>query len=326
MRRATCAGSSRPSSRGSAASATIRSFVYPPIGKTFARDSRGGEERAQPSRARRGALLARAARRHELNRKSSPQRKPTWSRRLRRGASATTSSRAPLPALRNAPRGAWVARDADTPIAIAFAHELRNRMVRLDLYVEPSFRGAGLGWKLLRQATSDSGERIAGRPRSTPTTSASLAFFLATRHGICTCRCCAFRARFRVKKICCRWPPADYRFQTAPIDPHAHAYALDGLDREVRGTARAATTTSASRSCATRHGVLSLNDECVGYAYVWPDGRIGPMVAASARYTWCFFGFALAVAAAHVRRDVVQGTRAAAATCGLMRARGAHRA
>ena len=83
----------------------------------------------------------------------------------------------------------------------------------------------------------------------------------------------------------------DYRFATMPIDPQAHAAILAALDREARGTARGNDHASFAQIAS---GTLPLiNDECVGYVYVWPDGRIGPMVSASSAYLTQFFGFAL---------------------------------
>jgi hypothetical protein len=83
----------------------------------------------------------------------------------------------------------------------------------------------------------------------------------------------------------------EYRFVTMPIDAQAHATVLAALDREARGTARPNDHVSFAQIATGT--LLLLNDECVGYVYVWPDGRIGPMVAASGAYLTQFFGFAL---------------------------------
>jgi GNAT superfamily N-acetyltransferase len=188
-----------------------------------------------------------------------------------------------------APRGAFVARDEGTPIAIAFAHELEDEWFASELFVEPSFRGAGLGWKLLRAATSESGDiSLAGVIDASDT--GSLAFFLRRGMGL---HVPLLRVAGEIPKEEELLPMAagDYRFVTMPIDPQAHATLLAALDREARGTAR--TTDHASFAQVATGTLLLLNDECVGYVYVWPDGRIGPMVAASGAYLTQFFGFAL---------------------------------
>jgi len=188
-----------------------------------------------------------------------------------------------------APRGVWVARDEGTPIAIAFAHALENEWFVSELFVEPSFRGAGLGWKLMRAATSDSGDAsLAGIIEANDT--ASQAFFLRRGMGL---HVPLLRIAGEIPKEEELLPMAagDYRFTTLAIDPNAHAEALAGLDRDVRGTARPADHASFTQVASGT--LLLLNDECVGYVYVWPDGRIGPLAAASGAYLTQFFGFAL---------------------------------
>jgi hypothetical protein len=83
-----------------------------------------------------------------------------------------------------------------------------------------------------------------------------------------------------------------YRFRTEPLDPVAHRGALAQLDREVRGTAR-----PLDHLYFSEHGrgfIFARDEEITGYAYVWPSGRIGPMVVASPAYSVQFLGFALA--------------------------------
>lgn len=188
-----------------------------------------------------------------------------------------------------APRGAFVARDEGTPVAIAFAHALEGEWFVSELYVEPTFRGAGLGWKLMRAATADSGDvSLAGVIEATDT--GSLAFFLRRGMGL---HVPLLRVAGEIPKEEELLPMAagDYRFATLPIDAQAHATLLAALDRDARGAARP--NDHASFTQLASGTLLLLNDECVGYVYVWPDGRIGPMVAASGAYLTQFFGFAL---------------------------------
>jgi len=84
----------------------------------------------------------------------------------------------------------------------------------------------------------------------------------------------------------------EYRFSTAPLDAVRLRDPLAALDRDVRGSARAL---DHAYFAENGHGVaFFLHDEFVGYAYVWRNGRIGPIAAASASYAVQFFGFALA--------------------------------
>jgi GNAT superfamily N-acetyltransferase len=189
-----------------------------------------------------------------------------------------------------APRSAWVARDADdTPVGIAFAHELETEWFVSELFVEPSFRGARLGWKLLRSATEDSGDvSLAGLAETEDV--ASLVFFLRRGMGL---QVPVLRITGEIPREdeLAQMVAGDYRFNAIPLDAHAHKDAIDSLDREVRGTARL-TDHEGFAQLATGTSFL-LNDELVGYTYVWPDGRIGPMVAASTAYLVQFLGYAL---------------------------------
>lgn len=188
-----------------------------------------------------------------------------------------------------APRGAWVARDEGTPIAIGFAHALEDEWFLSELYVEPSFRRQGLGSRILREVARDAGDVSRSGMLDAANTD-GMAFFLRLGVGL---HVPVLRVAGEIPKEDDLLPMAagEYRFVTMPIDPQAHATVLSTLDREARGTARQ--NDHASFAQVASGTLLLLNDECVGYVYVWPDGRIGPMIAASGAYLTQFFGFAL---------------------------------
>jgi hypothetical protein len=84
----------------------------------------------------------------------------------------------------------------------------------------------------------------------------------------------------------------EYRFRTEPLDPVAHRGALAQLDRDVRGTAR-----PHDHLYFSEHGrgfIFARDEEITGYVYVWPSGRVGPMVVASPAYAVQFLAFGLA--------------------------------
>ncbi len=190
----------------------------------------------------------------------------------------------------SAEHGAWVVRDEGTPVGVAFAHALPDELYVSELYVEPSFRRNGLGWKLMRAITEDAGDlSLSGLVEAND--ASSLAFFLRRGIGLQVPVLRVAGAIPREDELV-RMAAGDYRFQAVPIDPAAHRYALDALDREVRGSARPDDHVSFAE-LATGTAFL-LNDELVGYAYVWADGRIGPIASASGAYLVQFFAFALA--------------------------------
>jgi GNAT superfamily N-acetyltransferase len=188
-----------------------------------------------------------------------------------------------------APRGAWVARDEGTPVAIGFAHALEDEWFLSELYVEPSFRRQGMGSGILREVARDGGDVWRSGMLDADATD-GMAFFLKLGVGL---QVPVLRIAGAIPKEEELLPMAagDYRFVTVPIDPQAHATVLTALDREARGTARGGDHASFAQVASGT--LLLINDEVVGYVYVWPDGRIGPMVSASAAYLTQFFGFAL---------------------------------
>lgn len=185
--------------------------------------------------------------------------------------------------------GCWIARDVDEAVGIAYAHALETEWFVSELFVQPSFRGAGLGWKLLRQATAESGDvSLAGLVDADDV--ASLAFFLRRGMGL---HVPVLRVTGEIprEEELAQMVAGDYRFSTMALDPDKQRFDINGLDREVRGTARPNDHIAFSQ--LAKGTAFVLNDEVVGYTYVWPDGRIGPLVAASGAYLPQFFGYAL---------------------------------
>ena len=188
-----------------------------------------------------------------------------------------------------APRGAWVARDAGTPIGIGFAHALDDEWFLSEIYVEPSFRKQGIGLNILLEVARDAGDVWRSGLLEIENVDA-MAFFL--RLGV-SMHVPVMQIAGEIPKADALVPMAagDYRFGTIPIDANAHSSFLASLDREVRGSAR-----ETDHRLFAEHAsgtLLLLSDEPVGYVYVWPDGRIGPMVAASGAYLTQFLSFAL---------------------------------
>lgn len=186
--------------------------------------------------------------------------------------------------------GAWVARDAGTPIALAFARTLAEECFVSELYVEPSFRNAGTGAALLREVRRVSDDvSLSGLIDANDVGSLAFVARGGTALHAPVVRIAGGIAR---DEDLARLAAGDYRFTASPIDPHGQRFSLDSLDREVRGCARpddhAAFAELASGTAFTLRG------ELVGYAYVWPDGRVGPLAYASKAYAVQFFAYALA--------------------------------
>lgn len=189
-----------------------------------------------------------------------------------------------------APNGVFVARDEGTAIGIAMPHALEDEWFLSDLYVEPSFRGLGLGLELLKAATESAGD-VTRSGVVDPAQLDGLAF--CARQGV-PMQVPLLEISGEVPRAAEleRMAAGEHRFGTQPIDPAAHGTALSQLDREVRGSARPADHVYfADRA---KGFVFTREAELAGYAYMWPSGRIGPLAATSQSYLVQMLAYALA--------------------------------
>lgn len=189
-----------------------------------------------------------------------------------------------------APNGAFVAKDEGTPIGIAIPHALEDEWFLSEIYVEPSFQMHGIGWQLLSEAAKDAGD-VTRSGLLEPNELGGIAFFLRRGVGLQT-PVAEVAGPIPHENELARMAAGEYRFRTEPLDPVAHRGALGQLDREVRGTARPLDHLYFSEQ--GRGFIFAREEEITGYAYVWPSGRIGPMVVASPAYAVQFLAFTLA--------------------------------
>lgn len=189
----------------------------------------------------------------------------------------------------SAPGGAYVAKDEGTPIGIAIPHVLEDECFISDLFVEPSFRTSGIGWELLRASTRDATD-VTRSGLVDPSEIGGLAFFLRRGVALQTPVVTVSGAIPKEEELA-RMAAGDYRFATAPIDPAAQRLALAAFDRDVRGSARPYDHRYFTENASG--ATFEINGELVGYVYVWPSGRIGPMLTASQAYAVQMFAFAM---------------------------------
>lgn len=189
-----------------------------------------------------------------------------------------------------APNGVFVAKDEGTPIGIAIPHALEDEWFLSEIFVEPSFQKQGIGWHLLSEAAKDAGE-VTRSGLLEADARGGIAFFLRRGVSLQT-PIVEVSGSIPHENELGRMAAGEYRFITEPLDPVGHRAALSQLDREVRGSARPLDHLYFSDN---GHGFIFRRDEeLAGYAYVWPSGRIGPMVAASQTYLVQFLAFGLA--------------------------------
>lgn len=189
-----------------------------------------------------------------------------------------------------APNGAFVAKDEGTPIGVAIPHALEDEWFLSEIYVEPSFQKHGIGWDLLQEASKDAGD-VTRSGLLRPDELGGIAFFL--RRGVAVqTPVLEISGSIPLENELARMAAGEYRFGTEPLDPVRHRTALGQLDREVRGTARPLDHLYFSEN--GRGIVFTRDEELAGYAYIWPSGRVGPLVAASPAYLIQLLSFALA--------------------------------
>ena len=183
----------------------------------------------------------------------------------------------------------WVARDESEVIGIIVAHDSEDERYVGDLFVEPSYREQGIGPMLLETALGDGPDRTRTMLVD-PHDPASLALAFRYRMGTVD-SIVRFSGAIPREEELAKMAAGEYRFQVEAIDPVAHAFALSELDRQTRGTARRIDHEQFALFAAGQ--VFFLSGECVGYAYVWPDGRVGPLACASEAYLVQIFAYAL---------------------------------
>lgn len=174
----------------------------------------------------------------------------------------------------------WIARDDATVVGILVARDTPDERYAGDWYVEPSYRNAGVGNALLRAAIGEGGDRVFAA-MADPDDAGGIA--LLSRSGIAP-REAVMRVAGEIPKeeVLAKMAAGEYRFTVEPIDATVHEYALNELDRHARGTTRF--EDHADFALGATGNTFVLGGECVAYAYVWPDGRIGPLACASEAY------------------------------------------
>jgi GNAT superfamily N-acetyltransferase len=207
-------------------------------------------------------------------------------RMLRRRASDETTASITLERVRQGT--VWIALDQTEPVGIAVAGTSDEERFVGDLFVEPSYRGQGIGGRLLDAAFADTD---CARSLLLNSDDASALALVLRRRIVPRETIVRVAGAIPREDRLAAMAAGDYRFEVEAIDPIVRAYALSGLDRTTRGTTRSSDHEFLGR---VRAGLgFLLADEFVAYAYAWPDGRIGPLASASSSYVVQIVAFML---------------------------------
>ncbi len=183
----------------------------------------------------------------------------------------------------------WIVRQDEEAAGIVFAGGGDDETYVHELFVRPPHRRNGFGSRLLEEATREARSRFATLDAAD---GGSQAF--AIRHGAAMrgvlLQCTG--AVPREEDLLRLAASEGRRFEVAPLDIGAQRFAVEALEREVRGAPLGAD--HAILGGLASGSAFFINDELIGYAYVWPDGRIGPVIASSTSYLEQIFAFAFA--------------------------------
>jgi len=213
-------------------------------------------------------------------------------------AVSLTWQRAWIEHLMSEPDGcAFVASREGDALGVAIGYRRGERWTLAHLAVREGLRGEGLGGALMGAAIAPYEE--CARTAVVPVGAADALSLVARRAMVPQAALLEVSGAMPGERALAELAAGQYRFATAPIALEEGvlraASALDALDAETRGAAHAVDHAWFAEQAT---GVLiSLEGEAVGYAYVWPDGIVGPVAAASAAYLPQIMAFALHAAA-----------------------------
>jgi predicted GNAT family acetyltransferase len=196
--------------------------------------------------------------------------------------------------LKDDPDGLWVAEDAGAILGFAFSWVCGDLWFLAELFVSPDHQGRGIGNELLK--------RTLDHAHKTGATNKALITFafntvsqkLYVRHGMFP-RLPIYNFNVARELLMGRLQGAQLCY--APLEDKAsHLHSVAHIDKQALGVSRE----KHHRHLINDSGISSVifyeEDECVGYAYISPDGHIGPLGVAQPKALGTAFKTALHLA------------------------------
>lgn len=195
----------------------------------------------------------------------------------RHGFGSMASLRPPqfqLFCLNDDPDGLWTAADQGEMVGFALSWTCGDLWFLAELFVSPTHQGRGIGNELLKRT-------FAHAQKAGATTKALITFTFNTvsqglyiRHGmfprlpIYMCNV----TRERLQEL------QGERFRFVPVESTTpHLAILAAIDASVLGVSREKHHRFLIDATSLRGVLLYAANECVGYAYISPDGHVGPL-------------------------------------------------
>jgi len=197
--------------------------------------------------------------------------------------------------LKDDPDGLWVAEDADEILGFAFSWVCGHLWFLAELFVSPGHQGRGIGRELLKRTLGHEQKRGATNRALITFTFNTVSQGLYIRHGMFP-RLPIYHFNVARGLLMDRLKGAQLRY--APLEDKAsHLQSVAHIDEQALGVSREKHHRHLINDSGIRGVILYVEDDCVGYAYISPDGHVGPLSVAEPKILGAAFKTALHLAA-----------------------------
>jgi ribosomal protein S18 acetylase RimI-like enzyme len=181
--------------------------------------------------------------------------------------------------LKNDPGGLWVAEDAGQILGFAFSWISGELWFLAQLFVSPGHQGRSIGRELLERTLAHARDGAASRKALITFAFNRVSQALYIRHGLFP-RMPIYSFSVARAALLDRLPSAQLR--CVPLhDTASLLHSLDRIDAQVLGVSRVAHHRYLINDGTTSGFVLCDGEDRVGYAYISPDGHIGPLAVST---------------------------------------------
>ena len=197
--------------------------------------------------------------------------------------------------LKDDPDGLWVAEDTGEIVGSAFSWVCGDLWFLAELFVAPGQQGRGIGNELLKRASDHA--RKAGATNKALITFAfnTVSQGLYIRHRMFP-RLPISNFSVAHEVLMGRLPDAELRY--APLEDNpSHLRSIARIDEQALGVSREKHHRHLIKDSGLRGVVFGADGDDVGYAYISPDGHIGPLGVAQPGLLGAAFKTALRLAA-----------------------------
>jgi len=197
--------------------------------------------------------------------------------------------------LKDDPDGLWVAEDADEILGFAFSWVCGHLWFLAELFVSPGHQGHGIGRELLKRTLEHEQKKGATNRALITFTFNTVSQGLYIRHGMFP-RLPIYNFNVARDLLMDRLKGAQLRYALLE-DKASHLHSVAHIDEQALGVSREKHHRHLINDSAIRGVIFYVEDDCVGYAYISPDGHVGPLSVAEPKILGAAFRTALHLAA-----------------------------